>query len=79
MNVNNPKDYWDYENLAIEWGCVRACACLPPTAAQQRPCRCTVSLLAARAAADSHPLPPAPCHPNTTSLRPPPYDPLKPP
>lgn len=22
VNVNNPKEYWDYENLAIDWGCV---------------------------------------------------------
>lgn len=20
VNVNNPKEYWDYENLQIEWG-----------------------------------------------------------
>jgi casein kinase II subunit alpha len=20
VNVNNPKEYWDYENFAIEWG-----------------------------------------------------------
>lgn len=20
INVNRPKEYWDYENLAIQWG-----------------------------------------------------------
>ncbi len=20
VNVDNPKEYWDYENLSIEWG-----------------------------------------------------------
>lgn len=26
VNVVRPREYWDYENLAISWGCVAAAA-----------------------------------------------------
>lgn len=39
VNVVRPREYWDYENLAISWGCVAAGARAPEaaSAAQGRP------------------------------------------
>lgn len=39
VNVVRPREYWDYENLAISWGCVAAGARAPEAAspAQGRP------------------------------------------
>lgn len=38
VNVKRPREYWDYENLTITWGCVRRRGCVCVCSALPCPC-----------------------------------------
>ena len=43
VNVHKPREYWDYENLTVHWGCAPSSALSAPTVASSPsawpPCR----------------------------------------